>query len=120
LAEFVDRFQGAGRGDGGQGLLCDGKAPSDSTGRSESPPSIPEGEAMQKLLPMETIMRMIVAIQLGFDRARENGKDRGATATEYALLVALVAIVIAVGVGLFGTALNNFFTSIATTVDGWV
>jgi pilus assembly protein Flp/PilA len=47
----------------------------------------------------------------------ENVKDRGATATEYALLVALIALVIVVGVGLFGTALNNFFSNLAGDVD---
>jgi pilus assembly protein Flp/PilA len=46
-------------------------------------------------------------------------KDDGATATEYALLVALIAIVIAVAVGFFGSALSDFFHSIGTTVQGW-
>jgi pilus assembly protein Flp/PilA len=47
----------------------------------------------------------------------EDAKDRGATATEYALLVALIALVIVVGVGLFGNALNNFFTGLADDVN---
>jgi pilus assembly protein Flp/PilA len=75
---------------------------------------------MQKILPMATIMRMIVGVQLGFDRVRENAKDRGATATEYALLVALIALAIVIGVTAFGSALNGFFTSLGTTVSGWV
>jgi pilus assembly protein Flp/PilA len=38
--------------------------------------------------------------------------DRGATAVEYALIVALIAVVIVVGVGVFGTQLNAFFTGL--------
>ena len=39
-------------------------------------------------------------------------RDRGATAVEYALIVALIAVVIVVGVGIFGTQLNTFFTGL--------
>ena len=42
--------------------------------------------------------------------------DEGATALEYGVLVALIALVIVVGVGAFGTALNNFFNGIAAQV----
>lgn len=45
--------------------------------------------------------------------------DKGATATEYGLLVGLIALLIVIGVGLFGTALNNFFGGLATTVGNW-
>jgi len=45
--------------------------------------------------------------------------ERGATATEYSLLVGLIALVIVVGVGLFGTNLNAWFNSLATTVGTW-
>jgi pilus assembly protein Flp/PilA len=38
--------------------------------------------------------------------------DEGATAMEYAILVALIAIVIMVGVGTFGNSLNNFFSTL--------
>ena len=44
--------------------------------------------------------------------------DTGATAVEYALLVGLIAVVLIVGVGLFGTQLNAFFTSLADWVSG--
>lgn len=40
--------------------------------------------------------------------------ERGATATEYGLLVGFIAIMIVVGVGLFGTALNNYFGGLST------
>ncbi len=46
-------------------------------------------------------------------------KDDGATAAEYGLLVALIALIIVAGVGAFGGALNAFFNRIAATVAGW-
>ena len=49
----------------------------------------------------------------------ERPDERGATATEYALLVGLIALIIVVGVGAFGGALNSWFSSLATTVGGW-
>jgi Flp pilus assembly pilin Flp len=45
----------------------------------------------------------------------EKGQDLG----EYALLFALIAIIVMVAVGLLGTNLNAFFGRIATTVSGW-
>ena len=42
--------------------------------------------------------------------------DRGATAVEYGLMVALIAIVIIVAVTLLGTNLSSLFHSVATTV----
>jgi pilus assembly protein Flp/PilA len=45
--------------------------------------------------------------------------EKGATATEYALLVGLIALVLVVGVGAFGTALNSWFSALATTVSNW-
>lgn len=46
--------------------------------------------------------------------------ERGATATEYGLLVAFIALAIIVGVTAFGTALNGFFNALANTVDGLI
>lgn len=43
-------------------------------------------------------------------------QQQGATATEYALLVALIALVIVAGVGLFGKALDTFFEGIADEI----
>jgi pilus assembly protein Flp/PilA len=45
--------------------------------------------------------------------------EKGATATEYSLLVGLIALVIVAGVTLFGTNLQTFFSSLATTVGTW-
>ncbi|MGY3320138.1 Flp family type IVb pilin [Arthrobacter sp. TE12232] len=45
--------------------------------------------------------------------------EKGATATEYSLLVGLIALVIVAGVTLFGTNLNTFFSGLATKVGTW-
>lgn len=45
--------------------------------------------------------------------------EKGATATEYALLVGLIALILVGGVGMFGGALNGFFGGLAATVNGW-
>jgi pilus assembly protein Flp/PilA len=42
--------------------------------------------------------------------------ERGATAVEYGLMVALIAIVIIAAVTLLGGNLNNLFNTIATSV----
>ena len=44
--------------------------------------------------------------------------ERGATATEYGLLVGLVALIIVGGVGLFGNNLNTFFSGLGDKVSG--
>jgi len=46
-------------------------------------------------------------------------EEKGATATEYGLLVGLIALVIVVGVAFFGNALNTFFQGLGGTVAGW-
>ena len=45
--------------------------------------------------------------------------EKGATATEYSLLVGLIALVLVAGVGFFGSALNTWFSTLGTTVEGW-
>jgi pilus assembly protein Flp/PilA len=42
--------------------------------------------------------------------------DRGATAVEYGLMVALIAAVIVTAVTLIGTNLNTLFNTVASTV----
>jgi pilus assembly protein Flp/PilA len=42
--------------------------------------------------------------------------DRGATAVEYGLMVALIAIVIIVAVSLLGSNLSTLFNNVATSV----
>ncbi|MGK3649967.1 Flp family type IVb pilin [Pseudarthrobacter enclensis] len=45
--------------------------------------------------------------------------EKGATATEYSLLVGLIALVLVAGVGFFGGELDKWFSSLGTTVSGW-
>jgi pilus assembly protein Flp/PilA len=45
--------------------------------------------------------------------------EKGATATEYSLLVAFIAFAIIVGVTAFGGALNTWFTGLGTEVGTW-
>jgi pilus assembly protein Flp/PilA len=42
--------------------------------------------------------------------------DEGATAVEYGLLVALIAVVIIVAVGLLGGKIRDTFTSVTTSL----
>ncbi|GAA2159938.1 pilus assembly protein Flp/PilA [Humibacillus xanthopallidus] len=42
--------------------------------------------------------------------------DKGATAVEYGLMIALIAIVIIVAVALLGTNLSSLFNKVATSV----
>ncbi len=44
--------------------------------------------------------------------------EQGATAVEYGLLVALIAVVIIVGVATLGKNLNTTFTDVANTIGG--
>jgi Flp pilus assembly pilin Flp len=66
---------------------------------------------------MEKVLRLIVAIQLRAEDLWEEQKDRGATATEYAILVAFIALLIILGVTFFGKNLNNWFHSIGSHVN---
>jgi pilus assembly protein Flp/PilA len=43
--------------------------------------------------------------------------ERGATATEYALLVVFVALAVAVGANTLGGGLSNLFSKIGTTLS---
>jgi pilus assembly protein Flp/PilA len=60
------------------------------------------------------VLNLIAAMHERIQRIED--KDRGATATEYAMLVALIAIIISVGVGVFGNALNGFFNDLAKNI----
>ena len=46
----------------------------------------------------------------------QNRDERGATAVEYGLMVALIAVVIIGAVTLLGGNLNNLFNTVATSV----
>ncbi|TCJ23744.1 Flp family type IVb pilin [Nocardioides jejuensis] len=45
-------------------------------------------------------------------------EEKGATAVEYGLLVALIGAAIAVTVGLLGGALDTLFSNVKTTIAG--
>jgi pilus assembly protein Flp/PilA len=44
--------------------------------------------------------------------------DRGATATEYAMLIIFIALAIAGGATLLGNNINNLFSSIGASLTG--
>ena len=44
-------------------------------------------------------------------------QEKGATATEYSILIGFIALVIVAAVGLFGIALDGVFTGLATGVQ---
>ena len=46
--------------------------------------------------------------------------EEGATAIEYGLLAALIAIVMAVGATLLGVSLNTLFSKVASTLDTYI
>jgi pilus assembly protein Flp/PilA len=62
---------------------------------------------------LQHLSAMIVALT-----TREKD-EKGATATEYGLLVALIAMAIILGVTAFGGALNQWFQDLATAVGNW-
>ena len=45
--------------------------------------------------------------------------EKGATATEYSLLVAFIALLIIIGVTAFGGALNTWFSTLGSRVGTW-
>jgi pilus assembly protein Flp/PilA len=68
---------------------------------------------------MKHINALLVVAYMHIADLRDSAKDRGATATEYALLVAFIAIAIVGAVTLFGSALDGFFGRITAKVSGW-
>ncbi|MFG2056850.1 Flp family type IVb pilin [Micromonospora sp. NPDC048930] len=43
----------------------------------------------------------------------QSRRDEGASAVEYAMIVALIAVFITAGVGIFGGKLNDFFKALS-------
>jgi pilus assembly protein Flp/PilA len=62
------------------------------------------------------MLRLFVNLQQSL--ARLFKRDEGATMVEYGLLVALIAVVAAVGAAALGTELSTFFSAIATWLAG--
>jgi len=46
--------------------------------------------------------------------------DRGATATEYAVLVGFIAVVIATAIGFFGTSLGSYYSYLVSAVGTYL
>jgi pilus assembly protein Flp/PilA len=65
---------------------------------------------------MQQILNLVAFMSARINVARKDANDRGATATEYALLVSFIAIAIIGGVTLFGGALNTFFTGLGSRI----
>ncbi len=52
--------------------------------------------------------------------ARLQTQEEGQDLTEYALLVALIAIIVVVAVLFFGTNVSTFFSTLGATVQSWL
>ena len=66
---------------------------------------------------MTAIMVSVLAFVTGVkDRLTS---EKGATATEYSLLVAFIALLIILGVTAFGEALNTWFSTLGSRVGTW-
>ena len=57
------------------------------------------------------MLARIVTLQI-----RLRNSERGATAVEYGLMVALIAVVVIVAVSLLGTRLSTLFDNVASSV----
>jgi pilus assembly protein Flp/PilA len=60
------------------------------------------------------MLTRLVKFQTAMFHAKNS--ERGATAVEYGLMVALIAAVIVVAVGLLGGKLNTLFTDVSTEI----
>jgi pilus assembly protein Flp/PilA len=66
----------------------------------------PQGQPLQKEIKMFSLI------------SRFRSDERGATATEYAMLIVFVALAIAVGAQALGNDLTLLFTNVGTTLTG--
>ncbi|HWC22241.1 MAG TPA: Flp family type IVb pilin [Flexivirga sp.] len=62
--------------------------------------------------------KALTRAQIHVVNAVQGKKDRGATMVEYGLMLALIAIVCIVAVGIIGTNLNTVFTDIGGKIKG--
>lgn len=51
---------------------------------------------------------------------RLQSQEEGQDLTEYALLVALIAIVVVLAIVFFGEQVSSFFSQLGATVAGWL
>ncbi|MEW1949362.1 Flp family type IVb pilin [Pseudarthrobacter sp902506025] len=63
------------------------------------------------------MLSLIATLQtLGFNLKNRLASEKGATAVEYGIMVALIAVVIIIAVTALGTNLTNIFTGISTSI----
>ncbi len=65
---------------------------------------------------MGQLNKALVAMQIFFMDLRDRRQDRGATAVEYGLIVALIAAVIVVVVTTLGTKIEGAFQKVADAI----
>jgi len=61
---------------------------------------------------------MLTYLQILISKLQKDQK--GQDLTEYALLVALIAIIVFLAVAFFGTQVSTFFQDLGDTVSGWL
>jgi pilus assembly protein Flp/PilA len=66
---------------------------------------------------MSILMVSVLAFVSGIKGRLES--EKGATATEYSLLIAFIAFAVIAGVTFFGNSLSAWFTTLGGTVAGW-
>ena len=66
---------------------------------------------------MTTLMVSVLAFVSGIKDRLES--EKGATATEYSLLIAFIVFGIVIAVTAFGTALSGWFNEVAGVVTAW-
>jgi pilus assembly protein Flp/PilA len=66
---------------------------------------------------MTGLMVSMLAFVAGVKDKMES--EKGATATEYSLLVAFIAFAVIGGATIFGDALSDWFEALGGTVGGW-
>lgn len=63
------------------------------------------------------MLSLIATLQtLGFNLKNRLNNEKGATAVEYGIMVALIAVVIIVAVTAVGTNLSSMFTSVSSKI----
>lgn len=65
---------------------------------------------------LEKIQRTLLSLS---DLRAERKTERGATATEYSLLIAFMVLAMIAGVTIFGEGLGALFTDMGGVVDLW-
>ena len=71
-----------------------------------------DGPGRRRLLRAALVARLV--------RVGEDSSDRGATATEYAILVSFIALVVVFAIAFFGSNLSVYFTQIGNSVGGFL